>query len=314
MNQTTPVSEKVFEVSYTYTYKDGTPEIRREEMKESKIHNMKKTIANGPTSWGATYSNLVILKELGYTDLSNIETWYKIGNENPWIRQAYDPEFTRTTFSECMTIGTLVKKLRNGNWCLGQAFYYKNLCFINQVDGGDEWLVIRDGISFESWSCAYTIREDGEENFINQINRMLAATDEQLRNGEYMDAGEISYCKHCSKKMYPGYHKIFLEETTCEDCYISKKMYLDAIVNKVKAGNRLVKSDLSHLQYSDSFFGAGKGMEDNRGLIFWDNEVAIGYPHGAHDGVDIKIYKTKPYEAANPSLVEWELVDEYKAE
>lgn len=55
-------------------------------------------------------------------------------------------------------------------------------------------------------------------------------------------------------------------------------------------------------------------MEDSRGLIFWDNEIAIGYPYWAPDAVDIKIYKPKPFEAANPSLVEWELVDEYKAE
>lgn len=201
MTHTKPVPQKVFEVTYTYTYRDGTPEECKEEMTESRILNMEKLIAGGPTSWGSTYSNLVIIKELGYTNISNIETWYKIGNKNPWIRQAHDPEFTRTSFIECMTINTLVKKLRGGNWSLGQAFYYKNLCFINQVDGGDEWKVIRDDIDFESWSCGSVIREYGEERFINQLNRMLAATDEQLRNLEYMDAGEVSQCEHCSKEM-----------------------------------------------------------------------------------------------------------------
>ncbi|WP_145142257.1 hypothetical protein [Paenibacillus sp. Y412MC10] len=313
MTQTMPISEKVFEVTYTYTYRNDTPEECREEMTESRIRDMKRLIVEGPTSWGSTYSNLVIVKELGYTDVSNIETWYKIGNKFPWIRQSYDPAFSRSSFSECMTIDTLVEKLRHDNWCLGQAFYYKNLCFINQVDGGSEWKVIRNDISFESWSCGYVIREYGEERFINQLNRMLAATDEQLREGTYMDAGEVSQCQHCSKKMYPGCHKIFLNGTTCENCYINKKLYLDAIVDKVKAGERLIKSDLSYLQYSDSFFAAGKGLEDNRGLIYSDNEVAIGYPYGARDGVDIKIYKVKPYEATNPTLVEWELIDEYEA-
>ncbi|OMF76735.1 hypothetical protein [Paenibacillus glucanolyticus] len=313
MTHAATVSEKMFEVTYTYTYPNGTPEECHEEMTESRILQVEKLIAGGTTSWGATYSNLVIIQELGYTDVSNIETWYKLGLKNPSIKQSYDPEFSRNSFSQCMTIDTLVKKLRHDNWCLGQAFYYKNLCFINQIDGGGEWKVIRDDIAFESWSCGYVIRTDGVERFINRLNRMLAATDEQLRSLDYMDAGEVFQCEHCSKKMYPGSDEIFLQGTTCENCYINKKMYMDAIVTKVKSGEQLLKSDLSYIQYSDSFYGAGKGMEDNRGLIFWDNEVAIGYPYGARDAVDIKIYKPKPYDTANPSLVEWQLVDEYEA-
>lgn len=312
MTHAAPVSQKVFEVSYTYTYPNGTPEENKEEMTESRLLQVNKLIAGGPTTWGGTYSNLAILQELGYTDVSNIETWYKIGMKNSEIRQAYDPKFTRTSFKECMTIETLIKELRFDNWCIGTAFYYKNLCFINQIEGGSEWLVIRDDIAFESWSCGRVLRYGGEDRFINQLNRMLAATDEQLKNWTYMEAGEVSHCNHCANKMYPGYHTIYLEGTTCENCYTSQKMYINAIVHKVKAGERLIKADLSHLQYQDSFFAAGKDLEDNRGLIYWDNEVAIGYPYGERDAVDIKIYKTKQYEAP-PSQMVWELVDEYQA-
>ncbi|KQY83743.1 hypothetical protein ASD24_29490 [Paenibacillus sp. Root52] len=310
---THPVAEKVFEVSYMYSYSNNPSELRQEEMKESEILNLKKTIAKGPTSWGATYSNLIILKELGTTDVSNIETWYSMGCKNSWISNAYDPPFTRRSFSECITIGTLVQKLHFSNWCLGQAFYYKNLCFINQIEGGSEWLVIRDDIEFESWSCSYVIREDGEQVFINQVNRMLAATDDQLRKRNYMDAGEVTTCIGCQKKMYPGCEKIFLDGSTCQNCYINKKIYLDEIVSKVKSGQRLIQSDLTYLRYEDSFFGTSKGMESNRGLIFWDNEVAIGHPYGAQGAVDISIYKPKHNELDTAINVEWQLVDKYKA-
>ncbi|WP_336775097.1 hypothetical protein [Paenibacillus sp. MMO-58] len=308
-----PAPQPMFEVTYNYNY-DGKVFPYQEEMTESQLRRMEKYITDGGVNqFGSFYSNLVIVKELGMTDVSNLEIWLEIGMKNPWIVRANDPTFTYNSFSECKSLDYLISKLESGNWCQGQAFYYKNMCFIQQVDSGDEWLVIRGGIKFESWSCGRVIREDGKEKFINQLNRMFAATDQQLRTLEYMDAGEVSYCEHCTNKMFPGCDKIYLRGTTCEDCYISKKLHLQAIVDKVKSGERLVKSDLKYLGYRDSFFGIGKGMENNRGLIFWDTEVAIGYPYGERDSLEITIYK--PISGnGNPTQLQWQLVDEYKAE
>jgi hypothetical protein len=118
-----------------------------------------------------------------------VKDWYGLCSENIWIRGAYDPIFTLDSFYECKSVDELVEKLEHGNWCLGNAFYYKNICFIQQVDGGDEWLVIRDNIVFESWSAGRVIREGGElgkERFVRVLSHMLWATPKQLRSLNYM--------------------------------------------------------------------------------------------------------------------------------
>src|SRR6202042_1564420 len=66
--------------------------------------------------------------------------WLKLGKQYPWIKEAEDPPFNTQSFQECQTDKELLEKFEHGNWSLGQAFYVGNLCFINQVDGGDEWL------------------------------------------------------------------------------------------------------------------------------------------------------------------------------
>lgn len=114
-----------------------------------------------------------------------IKIWLEIGKQNQWISNASDPPFDENSFYECKIIDELIDNFRHGNWCLGQAFYYKDLCFINQVNGGDEWLTIRRDIPFDSISCGYIIEHDGEEEFRKLIDRIMKATDEQLRNLEY---------------------------------------------------------------------------------------------------------------------------------
>lgn len=113
-----------------------------------------------------------------------IKIWVKLGKDNPWIKHSWDPEFNEKSFYECKTIEELKEKFIHGNWCLGSAFFYQNLCFINQVNGGDEWLTIRDDISFESCSMGFIIRNNTEK-FENLIQRFLDATPEQLKNRKY---------------------------------------------------------------------------------------------------------------------------------
>lgn len=114
--------------------------------------------------------------------MDQIDRWIQIGLRNPWIAQAYDPPFTKTSFYECTTPEELKEKFEHGNWCLGTAFHYRDVCFINQIDGGDEWLTIRHDMAFDSISWMLVIR-NGE--FHNLLNRLLRATPEQCRRLEY---------------------------------------------------------------------------------------------------------------------------------
>jgi hypothetical protein len=111
-----------------------------------------------------------------------IKLWIKIGRNNPWIKYACDPPFNEISFCECSSIDELAEKIGHGNWCLGAAFFYKNICFINQVDGGDEWLTIKDDYAFESFTFSRIIK-DGL--FKGYIERLLAATREQCIKLEY---------------------------------------------------------------------------------------------------------------------------------
>ena len=123
-----------------------------------------------------------------------IQKWISIANENPWISQlgsrdpvdlcAFEDPLNPKFFKECETIDELITYLTQGNWMLGQAFYYKNLCFINQINGGDEWLTIRDDIDFNSIS-AIPMAKEGITYFKNHIEDILHATPKQLRTLTY---------------------------------------------------------------------------------------------------------------------------------
>lgn len=79
-----------------------------------------------------------------------IESWVKLGRANHWIRRAADPPFSEDSLKKCESAEELAEQITRGSWCLGQGFYWRNQCWINQVGGGDEWLVIKDEIAFES--------------------------------------------------------------------------------------------------------------------------------------------------------------------
>ncbi|MEU0520921.1 hypothetical protein [Streptosporangium sp. NPDC006007] len=106
------------------------------------------------------------------------EQWYKLGIENPWISSADDPPFTRNSFVGCYSVEELEENIGHGNWAIGTAFYYRDLCFINQVEGGDEWLTIRHGIAFESMTLEPSIEEN---RFARLIRRLLTATKAQCQ-------------------------------------------------------------------------------------------------------------------------------------
>jgi hypothetical protein len=98
-----------------------------------------------------------------------VATWLAIGEANRWIRRACDPPFTRASFIACADAAELAARLAHGNWCLGQAFFLGDLCFIQQVGGGDEWLVIKENVAFESASCGHMIASSSFDDFLSRI-------------------------------------------------------------------------------------------------------------------------------------------------
>lgn len=112
-------------------------------------------------------------------------TWIDIGRKNPWIRAASDPVFNSQSFHECASDDELLDKFAHGNWSLGQAFHIGDLCFINQVDGGDEWLTIKQNQAFESISFGTIIARSGRPAAQEILDQIRAATIEQCRSLNY---------------------------------------------------------------------------------------------------------------------------------
>ena len=121
-----------------------------------------------------------------------IAGWVKIGKQNIWIGQvgsgnpeydcAFEEPFSVKSLHKCNSTEELKEKFSHGNWSLGQGFYFENLCFINQIDGGDEWLTIKDNVAFESFTWEWIIK-DGK--FDSYMRRLLTASIEQCRSLEY---------------------------------------------------------------------------------------------------------------------------------
>lgn len=125
--------------------------------------------------------------ELTAEQREQLAWWVAIGRRNPWIREAVDPPFTVLSFHFCRDIRELAERLLHGNWCLGQAFTLGEICFINQIDGGDEWLTIKGRTPFESITMQTfnESHEEAEERLHRTIERIRQATEEQCRKLDY---------------------------------------------------------------------------------------------------------------------------------
>ena len=139
-------------------------------------------IANLATRWEHVGAIRVIPRE-GLLEVARLKAgWLAIGREKPDIREADDPPFRLESFCPCYTVDELEERLTLRVWAIGTAFYYRDLCFIQQIEGGDEWLTIRHGVAFESISAKLIIQRG---KFRDLISRFLAATAEQCRNRTY---------------------------------------------------------------------------------------------------------------------------------
>jgi hypothetical protein len=112
--------------------------------------------------------------------------WLAIGRQNRWVRMACDPVFDETSFYACSNVAELMEKLKQGNWSLGTAFTLGTLCFIQQDNGGDEWLTIKEDVPFESMSCGWMIKKRGEAYFAAIIEAIQRASKDNCRMLRYM--------------------------------------------------------------------------------------------------------------------------------
>jgi hypothetical protein len=113
-----------------------------------------------------------------------IPAWLKIGKRNAFVRRANDPPFNAQSFQACAHDDELLDKFAQGNWRLGQAFYRGDLCFIQQQDGGDKWLAIKQDTPFESISFGRIIRDHGRDAAHTLLGRLRTVSVERFRELE----------------------------------------------------------------------------------------------------------------------------------
>ncbi len=121
------------------------------------------------------------------------EQCYKIGMKNGWCSGRYamrdgnfiveEDRLNKGSVCVIEDRKELKEFFEHGNWCLGDAIIHKQLCFIQQVNGGDEWLTIRafddaEPLAFESVTFERIIKR-GE--FPKYIERLLQATRQQCQ-------------------------------------------------------------------------------------------------------------------------------------
>jgi hypothetical protein len=109
---------------------------------------------------------------------------YTEGMKNGWCSGRYarlDGDFI--TEEDCLNKNSIcviedAQRLKEffiaGNWCLGQGVIHKSLCFITQIDGGDEWLTMKrfkdkvysfESITFRPMCHNYKSPEGSGEHF-----------------------------------------------------------------------------------------------------------------------------------------------------
>lgn len=127
------------------------------------------------------------------------EKAYALGMDNGWCSGEYDRldgnpivEEDRLNKGSVTIIDTrreLIRFFKQGNWCLGQAVIHGPLCFIQQVNGGDEWLTMKlfdDGVvrTFESISFGRMI--DGKDTNMYKYLDALSNAEVKIVEREFV--------------------------------------------------------------------------------------------------------------------------------
>jgi len=109
-----------------------------------------------------------------------VKHWGVVFREDPFMESDYSYSFRRYE-----TLDELRKFFKHGNWAIRCGAVYENICFMQQVNGGDEWWVIKkftDGelIGFESISFSHIISNPKPYmTFEAMVDRLLKVTKEQ---------------------------------------------------------------------------------------------------------------------------------------
>ena len=174
--------------------------------------------------------------------------WLELGRANPWVSRAVDPPFADTSFSQCETLDELLNRFEHGNWALGSAFYLGDLCFIQQNDGGDEWLTIKQEIAFESVSFGGIIRRDGRAKAQQLIEDLQQASLAQCKSLTYR-----SNPLHHYTVTIPYYHRFTVVASSEEEALEKAHSEEGVIVG--------YEDDLAVVEIADEVFGAPGGGE-----------------------------------------------------
>lgn len=113
--------------------------------------------------------------------------------ENHWLKVGgidFEDDFClESDYPYCLEryddVEMLYRFFEHGNWGLRAAVQYKDLIFVNQVNGGDEWWTLKidgdDLVAFESIS----FRCVAHKNFSAYVERLHKATIEQCKSLTY---------------------------------------------------------------------------------------------------------------------------------
>lgn len=111
--------------------------------------------------------------------------WLKRGGvdfqDDPYMELDYD-----YSLFTCVSLEELEAKLKQGNWAIRQAFAYERLLFVNQVNGGDEWMTCykhEDGRIEDFESITFRgFFKDGK--FESLVSRLLEGPDKYWKREE----------------------------------------------------------------------------------------------------------------------------------
>ena len=114
---------------------------------------------------------------------SLLKLFYEKGMENPWLNGKaafydgnYIVEEDRLNKHSIIFVESkeeLKKALLTTNQCLGTGYIYKNFCFINQINGGDEWLTMIEingkAYPFESISFQLVDKSEDIDKYLDRL-------------------------------------------------------------------------------------------------------------------------------------------------
>ncbi|WP_066460131.1 hypothetical protein [Anaerotruncus rubiinfantis] len=111
--------------------------------------------------------------------------------KNPWLNNfadypLYDYPYC---FKQIHSAEEMYAVMYHGNMSVRTGYLYKDLAFIQQANGGDEWLALRKEngayTSFESISFRGIILRDGDAGFYNYLEKLIEGNQSALEQSSH---------------------------------------------------------------------------------------------------------------------------------